>query len=74
MVLRNEITPKMLAAAFDDMEEFRVWAEDLLLYDLRYWLKKFEEQEMYEYCAVLRDAIEEYEQACEVIYLYKGFL
>ena len=76
MIHLNNITPtpEVLLAIFPTNELFKEWAEDLIIYDLQYWLERFEEDEYYEHCAMLRDAIQEYEDSCEVIRLYKGYL
>lgn len=59
---------KLLALAFDDLDQFRDWARGLNPYDLEYWRVEFEKEEMYEWCAILRDAKRE----ARVVYLYNG--
>lgn len=70
MMIRSAITPKLLVQLFPDKESFKDWADDLLLHDLRFWLKEFEREEEYEHCAILRDAIKEFERANEIIRLH----
>lgn len=69
MIRINAITPtpEVLVAVFPTLDDFREWAEDLLIYDLHYWKDEFEQREYYEQCAVLRDLITEYEESCAVI-------
>ena len=64
----------MLIAIFPTNEDFKGWAEDLIIYDLEFWLERFEEDELYEHCAILRDLINDYEESCEIVRLYKGYL
>lgn len=53
---------------------FKEWASDLIIYDLEYWLQRFEEEERYEQCAILRDLVNEFNQSAEIVRLYKGYL
>jgi hypothetical protein len=48
---------KALAIAFDNMHQFKDWVDDLSIYDAIYWKNEFREEQMYEYCSILRDAI-----------------
>lgn len=68
LIIRNATpTPDAIASLFTDLEAFKAWAEDLLITDLEYWLKEFEEEEMYEHCCVLRDLIIDYKHSVQVI-------
>jgi len=67
-------TPGVLIMIFPSDKEFKEWAEDLVVYDLDYWLERFEEEEFYEHCAILRDLIKEHEASSEIVRLYKGYL
>ena len=61
---------KVICLAFDTKEQFKEWADDLSLYDAKYWINEFEKEEMYEFCVILRDSIEDKEQM--TTYLYNG--
>ncbi len=60
-------TADAIASLFPTMEDFKLWAEDLLITDLEYWLKAFEEEELYEHCCVIRDLIIDYKHSVQVI-------
>ena len=61
---------KIICLAFESEFEFREWVEDLSLYAARYWINEFEKEEMYEFCAILRDSIKEKDKI--ITYLYNG--
>jgi hypothetical protein len=71
MITRLQTYPaRLLALAFDDEEEFQHWAELLSPYDAKYWLDEFEKEELYEFCAILRDVINKKQNI--IVYLYNG--
>lgn len=70
MVKFDTFPARLLAIAFDDEIEFKEWAQELSPYDAHYWIKQFENEEMYEFCAVLRDVI--LENKDNILYLYNG--
>lgn len=71
IIVKTDIChPKLLALAFDNEIEFRQWADELTPYDANYWLIEFEKEEMYEFCAVLRDSILDKQNS--LTYLYNG--
>jgi len=76
MIHLNNIipTPEVILSIFPTNDAFKEWAEDLIIYDLQYWLERFEEEERYEQCAVLRDVIKEFNESAEIVRLCNGFL
>ncbi len=71
MIHITPITPnaEVIAAVFPSLEDFKDWADDLMIHDLHYWLKEFEKYELYEHCCVLRDLIIDYDESMSVIEL-----
>lgn len=70
MVKFDVFPARLLALAFDDEVEFKEWAEELSPYDAEYWIEQFKNDEMYEFCAILRDVI--LEKQNNITYLYNG--
>ncbi|QQO97068.1 hypothetical protein Nekkels1_64 [Cellulophaga phage Nekkels_1] len=51
--------PSNFVKGFADMEHFREWARQGIINDCKATLKVFEKHEMYEYCKVLQDVIDD---------------
>jgi hypothetical protein len=47
------VDPEIFILSFDDLEDFRTWANKQDLCDLIDILKEFEDSELYEHCEVL---------------------
>ena len=52
------INPHTLVQTFDSMQEFEDWANIGTKEDVQCALDKFEEQELFEHCAVLKQVID----------------
>lgn len=70
MLKLDTFPARVLALAFDNESEFKQWAKELSPYDAEYWRIEFEKEEMYEFCAMLRDVILENQK--NITYLYNG--
>jgi hypothetical protein len=57
LVYQEIISPENFIQNFDSKEEFILWLEKGTKKDLEFNLERFEEQEMYEQCSIIRDFI-----------------
>lgn len=54
----NLITPNRLIQLLNSNEKFIEWLDDGTLQDLQYTLEAFEEDELYEYCEVIKQVMD----------------